>query len=195
MKKITLILGTVAVALLAFTPQKSNTYTVNVNKSSVTWVGRKVTGEHAGKIKLASGNLIADNKTLKGGNFTIDMTSISCTDLTGEYMEKLLGHLKSDDFFAVEKYPVSTFEITKVTPLGKGTANITGKLSIKGITQTINFPAVITISGKTIVAEAKKVMVDRTNFDIRYGSKSFFNLGDKAIDNDFELNISLVASL
>jgi polyisoprenoid-binding protein YceI len=194
MKKTALLLGFAASILLGFTAQKNNTYTVDVNQSSITWIGRKVTGEHTGKIKIASGKLIADAKALKGGDFTIDMTTITCTDLTGEYMEKLLGHLKSDDFFSIEKNPVSKFEITNVSKPTKNMATITGNLTIKGITKVISFPAFITIKGKTLKAEAKKVIVDRTQFDIRYGSKSFFNLGDKAIDNDFELSINLLAN-
>lgn len=194
MKKTTLILGLITTILFGFKAPKNTTYTVDVNKSTVTWIGRKVTGEHAGGIKIASGKLITEGKNLKSGNFDLDMTSITCTDLTGEYMDKLVGHLKADDFFGVEKFPVSKFEITSVKPLSKTTANITGNLTIKGITNSITFPANVVFKGNTLIAEAKKLLIDRTKFDIRYGSKSFFNLGDKAIDNEFELNIKLVAS-
>lgn len=194
MKKIALIFGFVAPTLFGFKPEKTITYTVDANKSTVSWVGRKVTGEHAGGIKIAKGKLITEGKMLKTGNFDMDMTSITCTDLTGEYADKLVGHLKADDFFGVEKYPTSKFEITSVKAITKTTANITGNLTIKGITNSISFPASVVIKGNTLLAEAKKVMIDRTKFDIRYGSKSFFNLGDKAIDNDFELNIKLIAN-
>lgn len=194
MKKTTLVFCLLTTIFFGFKVQKNTAYMVDVNKSNVTWVGRKVTGQHGGGIKIASGKLITENETLKSGNFDLDMTSINCTDLTGEYKDKLLGHLKSDDFFGVEKYPVSKFEITSVKPFSKTSANITGKLTIKGITNSITFPAIIIFKGNSLVAEAKKVLVDRTKFDIRYGSKSFFNLGDKAIDNDFELNIKLIAN-
>lgn len=194
MKKTAMLLSLLTILLFGFKLEKNTTYNVDVNKSSVTWIGRKVTGEHAGGIKIASGKLITEGKNLKSGNFDLDMTSISCTDLTGEYMDKLVGHLKADDFFGVEKFPTSKFEITSVKPLTKTTANITGNLTIKGITSSITFPASTTFKGNTLLAEAKKVLIDRTKFDIRYGSKSFFNLGDKAIDNDFELNIMLVAN-
>ena len=114
--------------------------------------------------------------------------------MTGEYMDKLLGHLKSEDFFGVEKNPITKFDITKIDYTTPKNANITGNLTIKGITNSITFPATVSVKGKTFTAEAKQVIIDRTKFDIRYGSKSFFNLGDKAIDNDFELSIKLVAS-
>ena len=193
MKKTALLLGFLAAMLFAFKPEKTTTYTVDTNKSLVTWIGRKVTGEHTGNIKIASGKLLTNGKLLKSGNFDIDMNSITSIDLTGEYMDKLLGHLKSEDFFSVEKNPITKFDITKVSYTSSNTANIMGNLTIKGITNSITFLATILIKGKTLTAEAKKVIVDRTKFDIRYGSKSFFNLGDKAIDNDFELNIKLVA--
>ncbi len=194
MKKTALLLSLLTTLLFGFKLDKNTTYAVDINKSAVTWIGRKVTGEHTGGIKIASGKLVATGKTLNGGSFNLDMTSITCTDLTGEYMDKLVGHLKADDFFGVEKFPTSKFEITSVKPLSKTTANITGNLTIKGITNIISFPANISFKGTTLLAEAKKVLIDRTKFDIRYGSKSFFNLGDKAIDNDFELNIMLVAN-
>ncbi len=194
MKKTALVLGLIATILFGFKAPKNTTYVVDENKSTVTWIGRKVTGEHTGAIKIATGKLITEGKNLKSGNFEMDMATITCTDLTGEYMDKLVGHLKADDFFGVEKFPTSKFEITSVKPISKNIANITGNLTIKGITNSITFPANVSFKGNTLMAEAKKVMVDRTKFDIRYGSKSFFNLGDKAIDNDFELNIKLIAN-
>lgn len=194
MKRNALLLGLVIAMLFAFKSEKTTIYTVDINKSMVTWIGRKVTGEHTGKINIASGKLLTKGISLKSGNFDIDMNSMTCTDLSGEYMDKLIGHLKSEDFFSVEKNPISKFEITNVANTGANKANITGNLTIKGITNSITFPASIIIKGNTLTAEAKKVIVDRTKFDIRYGSKSFFNLGDKAIDNDFELNIKLVAT-
>ena len=194
MKKVTLFFGLAIATLFAFKSEKNNIYTVDTNKSLVTWIGRKVTGQHTGNIKIASGKLVAKGNLLKSGNFNIDMNTITCSDLTGEYMDKLLGHLKSEDFFGVEKNPITKFDITKIDYTTPKNANITGNLTIKGITNSITFPATVSVKGKTFTAEAKQVIIDRTKFDIRYGSKSFFNLGDKAIDNDFELSIKLVAS-
>lgn len=177
------------IVLMSFTkPVKTETYKVDTERSTIGWIGRKVTGEHTGTLKLASGELVLAANNVKGGSFIIDMTSLTSDS------EKLTGHLKNDDFFSVEKNPTSKFEITSVSPAGSQRVNITGNLTIKGITQSISFPASVKKQGSTIVAAAKGVKVNRAKFDIRYGSKSFFNdIGDKAIDDDFELTINLVA--
>jgi len=174
----------ISATLLASGPSSTP---VNVEESTVNWVGKKVTGEHSGDIKLRSGNLEFDKGILTGGEFVIDMTSINTTDMKGGGADKLNGHLKSDDFFGVEKYTTATLKITSVTQNRSGNYSITADLTIKDITKSITFDAVV---GKN---EAKaKLIVDRTLYDIRYGSGSFFEgLGDKMIYNDFELNIVL----
>jgi polyisoprenoid-binding protein YceI len=170
------------------------TFKVDPQKSVVVWTGKKVTGSHTGSIRLASGDIAADGALVKSGNFVMDMTSITCTDLTDpDYNKKLVGHLKNDDFFAVDKFPKATFVITKVAAKSGSDYDVTGKLTIKGITNEITFPAQIVVAGNTLTAKAK-ITVDRTKFDIKYGSGSFFdNLGDKTIDNDFTLDVELVA--
>ncbi|MDB5273516.1 MAG: hypothetical protein JWO58_1883 [Chitinophagaceae bacterium] len=194
--KISHVVLTAALAFsaLAFT-RASIVFNVDKTKSKVTWVGKKVTGEHTGTISIADGSLTSDGKSILGGTFTIDLTTITCTDLTdADYNAKLVGHLKADDFFGVAKFPKSTFAITKVTSTGGANYKVAGNLTIKGITQAIEFPATITVAGTTVTAKAK-IIVDRTKFDIKYGSASFFDsLGDKAISNDFELNVDLVAT-
>ena len=116
------------------------------------------------------------------------------TSLTSDN-DKLTGHLKTADFFSVEKYPASKFEITKVTSAGADRVNVTGNLTIKGVTESLSFPASVKKQGDAVVAVATGVKVNRTKYDIRYGSKSFFNdIGDKAIDDEFELTINLVAT-
>ncbi|MDA9555206.1 YceI family protein, partial [Pelobium sp.] len=152
------------------------------------------TGQHTGELKIASGTLNANGKTLAGGTFAMDMTSISCTDLDASNGAKLLGHLKSDDFFSVQKNPTSKFVINKITANGAENVVISGDLTIKGITNSISFPATVKQKGNVLVAVANGVKIDRTKFDIKYGSKSFIaGIGDKAIDDEFELNINLVA--
>ncbi len=197
MKKLipTFSLITGMVLLMAFTkPVKNETFTIDAGRSSIEWIGKKVTGQHNGTIKLASGQLLMSGNAVKGGAFTIDMNSIACSDLEGEYGQKLVGHLKADDFFSVEKNPTSKFEITKVTSKGANRVTITGNLTIKGITQPLTFPATVKKQGDALVAVAKGVKVNRTKYDIKYGSKSFFaSIGDKAIDDEFELAINLVA--
>ena len=130
---------------------------------------------------------------LKGGEFVIDMTTITSTDLEGEYQQKLNGHLKSADFFGVEKYPEAKFVIKNVKENGKnGRFTVTGDITIKETTKEINFDAQLVNSGEGIVAVAD-IVIDRSEFDVRYGSGSFFdNLGDKTIYDDFTLSVNLV---
>lgn len=193
MKKLLLSLVVLSGLFVAFKPA-ADVYTVDLAKSKIVWIGRKVTGQHTGELKIASGVLTANGKALNGGNFVMDMKSMTCTDLDASNGGKLLGHLKSDDFFSVEKNPTSKFEITKITAAGADRVNISGKLTIKGTTTDITFPASVKQQGGVIVAVANSVKIDRTKYDIKYGSKSFIaGIGDKAIDDEFELNINLVA--
>ncbi len=161
--------------------------TVNTETSEIHWLGKKVTGEHMGTIKLSEGNLNFDNGQLKGGDFVVNMNSLVCTDLSGTYKDKLEGHLKSDDFFGVEAHPTATMTITKVTPTEANKYLVSGDFNIKGITQNIDFEMTI----ENNLAKAK-VVIDRAKHNIRYGSGSFFeNLGDKTIYDDFELKVQL----
>lgn len=172
---------------------KNEQYQVDAKQSKITWVGRKVTGEHSGNISLANGTLIYDGKTFKGGNFVMNMESITNTDIeSDEYKQKLIGHLKSDDFFSTSKFPKATLAIKSMKPAGENKYDVKGDLTIKGITKEVEFPATIRTEAGVLKAQAK-IVVDRTKYDIRYGSGSFFdNLGDKAIDDKFELNVDLV---
>jgi polyisoprenoid-binding protein YceI len=127
------------------------------------------------------------------------MTSITCSDLEDPtYNAKLVEHLKSDDFFSSEKHKEATFEITEIKPTEgpaspSGFHHVKGKLTIKAITHEIEFPAMITFNGNLVYAEAK-IKVDRTKWDIRYGSGSFFNdLGDKMIYDEFVMEVNLAA--
>ncbi len=176
-------------------PAKARAYKVDVAKSDAKWHAKKVTGEHMGNISLKGGQMDVQGNKVVGGTFTFDMNSITCTDLTDAgYNQKLIGHLKSDDFFSVEKNPTATFKITNIKPAaGKDNATVTGDLTIKGITKAISFPAVISVKNGVATAKAD-VTVDRSKFDIRYGSKSFFdNLGDKAIYDEFVVSIDVTA--
>ncbi len=174
---------------------KATNLKVNTAKSEMTWLGKKVAGEHTGKISLKEGTLILDGTKLTGGKFVADLNSMTCTDIADkEYNGKLIGHLKSDDFFGVEKHPTATFVVTKVASKGAGVYDVTGNLTIKGITKPATFPA--TVKATATGAEATgKLVVDRSKYDIKYNSKSFFdNLGDKMINDDFTIDVKLVAS-
>jgi len=161
---------------------------VKTEESSVMWKAYKVTGSHTGLVQLTEGALVFDGDTLVGGNFTVDMTSLISTDLEGEYKGKLEGHLKSDDFFGVATHPSSTLVFTDVKSTGKNSYEVIGDLTIKGITKPITFD--VSIYGSKATATAK---IDRANYDVRYGSGSFFdNLGDKTIYDEFDLVVDLV---
>lgn len=157
-------------------------------KTTIEWLGRKVTGKHNGVINLKSGELTMTDGKLTGGIFEIDMTSITCTDLKGKGAGKLEGHLKSDDFFGVETHPTAVLIITDVSTAGlRGEYNVTADVTIKGITHPVSFATRIT--AESAMADIK---IDRTKFDIKYGSGSFFdNLGDKAISDDFTLKVNI----
>lgn len=175
--------------------KKATAYQVDKSQSKLNWVGKKVTGQHSGTINVADGKLDVENNVLKGGNFSLDTRSIAVTDIKdADGNAKLVGHLKSEDFFGVEKFPSANFVITKVASKGNGKYDITGNLTIKGITNPITFPATVAVAGNKLTAKAD-IKVDRTKYNIRYGSKSFFEgIGDKAIYDDFELAVELVAN-
>jgi polyisoprenoid-binding protein YceI len=171
-------------SLMSFTTLKEKT--VDIEKSKVNWKGYKVTGQHEGTINIKSGTLSFDGKTLTGGKFVIDMTSINTTDLKGEYKGKLDGHLKSADFFGIEKFPTASLEFINVS--GKdGSYKIKGNLTIKETTKSVEFS--MSIKDNTATANLE---IDRTEYDIKYGSSSFFDgLKDKAIYDNFDLNVNL----
>jgi polyisoprenoid-binding protein YceI len=177
------------------TATAATTYKVDLAKSTMLWNGKKVTGEHSGNIKVKDGAFVVDGNKVTGGEFTFDMTSITDTDIAdATYNAKLIGHLKGDDFFSTTKHPTSTFKITKVTPKGGDVYDVTGNMTIKGITNAITFPATVKVTPAGIAADGKAT-IDRTKFDIRYGSKSFFeSIGDKAIHDDFTVEMKLVAN-
>lgn len=170
---------------------KGDTYKVDVQKSSITWTGKKFAGSHNGTIDLKSGSLGFNGKKLAEGNFTIDMTSLKDADKS----TNLENHLKSDDFFGSSKFPTSTFVIKKVTGGSGNTVNVSGDLTIKGVTQAISFPATLAWNGNTVTATADKIVVDRTKYGIKFKSKTVFtDIGDKFIYDEFELSVKLTAT-
>ncbi|MCC3156485.1 YceI family protein [Hymenobacter sp. 15J16-1T3B] len=173
------------------------TYKVQPQLSTLGWVGKKVGGQHNGTIALQSGSVQVKGNQLVGGTFVADMASIKNTDLTdADYNAKLVGHLKSDDFFGVDKYSTATFVITSIKPL-KGdaagnNATVTGNLTIKGKTNPLSFPAKVGV--KNGVASASGVAtIDRSKYDVKYGSTLFGAAADKAIDDNFALSFNVIA--
>jgi polyisoprenoid-binding protein YceI len=184
-----LLLVVVSSAFIA--PFKAVNYKVDVEKSSLTWVGKKLTGSHNGSIALQSGNLLFNGKKLAGGNFAINMATIKDADKS----ERLEGHLKADDFFGVDKFATSTFAVKKVTPGTGNNVTVSGELTIKGIVNPISFPATVVWNPDgSVTATADKIIVDRTKYGIKFRSKGMFpDVGDKMIYDEFELAIKLVA--
>jgi polyisoprenoid-binding protein YceI len=182
-------LKTIAIALFVAvsTIATAQTKKVDATKSTIHWLGKKVTGQHEGTVKIQSGNLIFKGKKLTGGNFVVDMTSLTATDLTGDYLEKLNGHLKSEDFFGTEKYTTSKLVFKKIAAKANGVYTVTADLTIKDVTAPVTFD--VTVNGNTAKTTLK---IDRTKYGIKYGSGSFFdNLGDKTINDEFELTVAL----
>ncbi|CAZ94732.1 MULTISPECIES: YceI family protein [Zobellia] len=189
MKKgvLSLALAMVFGVAMATEPTVGDKKEVKTESSTITWKAYKVTGSHYGTVNLKSGSLIFDGDKLTGGEFEADMTSLVALDLEGESKGKLEGHLKSEDFFSTEKHTSSKLVFTKVKSTGKNAYEVTGDLTIKGITKPVTFD--VSVYGSKATASVK---VDRTAYDIKYGSGSFFeNLGDKTIYDEFDLVVDL----
>ena len=174
-------------------------YKADIQKSVIEWVGTKPVGRHHGTLKLSDGSLSAPEGKLIGGKFTIDMNTLTPDDQDAEGNAKLQGHLKSEDFFNVSKYPSSTFEITEVKQgvtgsdviMKDATHTITGNLTMKGITKSITFPAKIASNGNQVTADAE-FNIDRTQWDITYGNDK--SLGDKFIRPEVNIKLHLITN-
>ncbi len=178
---------------------KGKSLVVSAADSKINWLGKKVTGQHNGTINVSKGDIMVDNGKITGGKVEVDMKSIKNEDLTDAGMNtKLVGHLSSADFFEVEKYPVSKLEIIKVEEMkdpSKPNVNstVTANLTMKDVTKNITFPAEIKLENGVLTAKAD-FDIDRTDWNIKYGSGKFFdNLGDKMINDKFNLNLTIIA--
>ena len=201
-----------AVAVLSAAPaasaQKMNSaktattapaYKLQSQLSTLGWEGKAVTHGHNGSMDFTDGELLVKGNALVGGTVTVNMKSLKCLDIKdAESQGKFVGHMTSDDFFGVEKFPTSTFKIVSITPI-KGAAKdaenatIAGDMTIKGVTQRISFPAKVGVKDG-VAAASGKVTIDRTKFGLKYGSKTFFDsIGDKAIYDTFDLSFNVIA--
>jgi len=195
MKTFKKLSGIVALVTIIAVQAMATDYELNKSKSMVKWNGKKVSGEHYGTIGLKEGTLeVTDNK-LKSGVVHMDMSSIVCEDITNESTnQRLVGHLKSDDFFSVEKHPVSKLEIKDVKHKSGNQYTLTGDLTIKDITHPVTFDATVDVKDKQLTAKGK-MEVDRTLYDIKFRSGRFFSgLGDNLIYDTFTLDFDIVAS-
>jgi len=186
--------GLLVLAITLTTSVFAGSQKVDASKSSVKWLGKKVTGEHYGTIAVKEGSLEVANGKVTGGKVVIDMQSIAVEDIKDAGMNgKLVGHLKSDDFFSVATHPTAELSVTKVESNGSN-HTFSGNLTIKGITNPASFTATSAKDGKSTVYKGK-LTIDRSKYNVKYGSKSFFdNLGDKMIYDEFTLDFSLVVA-
>lgn len=170
--------------------------TVNKAESQIRWEASKVTGTHWGYVPLKNATLDYAGGKIKGGSFDMDMVNLTVEDLTDAKSKgNLTGHLKSDDFFSVEKFNTATFKITEAKSSNGKDYTITGNLTIKGIEQKVSFPAVVAVAGKKVTATGK-ITFDRTKFDIKYRSGNYFeDLADKMIYDEVKLDVKLVAAV
>lgn len=165
---------------------------VDLAASMLTWKGTKPTGAHNGTVALKEGSLMVENGTLKGGNFVVDMSSIKNLDIEdAKKSANLVGHLTSADFFDVAKYPTSSFVITSVEEK-EGKLAVTGNLTIKDVTKSITIPAMLSESEGVVTFKSEVFNIDRADFNVKYGSKKFFdNLKDKFIDDLVEMSFEV----
>ncbi|MGC1203572.1 MAG: YceI family protein [Flavobacteriaceae bacterium] len=171
-------------------------YTVNLDSSSIAWTGFKPTGSHNGMIGIENGTFNIEDGKISGGSFKIDMSTITVLDIPAEEKGngKLVGHLTSADFFDVEKYPSAAFEITGLQDV-EGKMMLSGNLTLKEAKNNVTFPVSVTHEGDAMTLTSETFTIDRTKWNVEYGSKSIFdNLGDKFINDDIELTIKVMAT-
>lgn len=206
MKQLVTIMAALALSFNAVAADKKAkavpavTYKLDTEASKALWTGKKVAGSHNGAVKFKEGNFEMKSGSMTG-SVVVDLDTITCTDLTdAEYNKKLVGHLKSEDFFNVAKYPTATFKIkssTEMHPITAGQPNLVlkGDLTVRGITKPSEVSVVFTPSETGFEAKGK-LLIDRTQFGLKYNSKKFFDakaLGDKIINDEFEIDFTLVA--
>ncbi len=175
-----------------------NVQQINTKESSIGWIGTKPTGQHNGTFKLKSGKVSMKDDLLVGGEFIIDMNSISVDDLEGEMGANLRGHLISDDFFKIKTFPTGKFVITGLrvikdadkdkTKFKGATHTVLGNLELLGVTKNIEFPARIFVSEKSFEAEAD-FNINRTDWGIIYGNDE--SLGDKFIRPEVNIKLNI----
>jgi polyisoprenoid-binding protein YceI len=175
---------------------QQGSYKVNTKTSTIGWHAEKVTGEHKGNLSFSGGSVEVNGGKVTGGTLELNMASITVTDITDPGTNaKLVGHLKSDDFFSAEKHPKATLKIKSLKLVSGNNYTLVADLTIKGITNEISIPVTVAINGKSLTASST-FKLDRTKWDIRYGSKTFFaSIGDKAIYDEFDITINLNAQL
>jgi len=188
------LLGTFTFALIFSIASFAGNYEIDKSKSEVKWKGKKVAGEHYGTIQLKNGTVKVEDGKIAGGTFVMDMTTIVDEDIESESMnDRLVGHLKSDDFFSVEKHPAAKLVLKDVEHKGGDDYVFSGHLTIKDITHPVTFDSKSLVEDG-ILKSTGTIEVDRTLYDIKFRSGKFFQgLGDKLIYDTFTLDFNVVA--
>jgi len=192
MKKAILISGIVILTVSQVNAAKR--HTADPSATKIEWTGKKVVGSsHNGTINLKEGWITTSGDAITGGEFIVDMSTIKNLDLKDDKMRaRLEGHLNSDDFFGVEKYPVSKLVLTGSSRFTGGKATVRGNLTIKAATHPVEFAVVKSAAGGVTTYTAS-IVFDRSLYDVRFGSGKFFsNLGDNVIVDDISLVVTLV---
>ena len=193
MKKSGILALSLILVLMSFTNpivKVTKSVSIDIENSLINWKGYKPTGSHEGTILFNSGTIELEDEKILGGSFEVAMATLKDADGS----KRLEGHLKAKDFFEVEVFPTSQFEITNVKE-EEGKSIITGNMVIKGISKEISFPAVVSITENSVSLKSETIKINRADFNIKYKSKSFFNnLKEKFINDEFDIQVTLVAN-
>jgi len=189
MKKPFHLLSAITLIFSTFGLSQAQNLTASLEQSNIRWYGEELTGKiHFGDLSFKDAHIEVQDGIITGGNFVVNMTSLSVEDLSGGGKARLEGHLKSDDFFSVEKHPEATLKITQKAKVKDGVQTLFGKLTIKGIEHPVEFTMNL---GENNTALAG-LTFDRSKYNVRFRSGSFFeNLGDKLILDDIRMEVSL----
>jgi len=171
-------------------------YVLNTQTSTLSWKGSKPGGDHNGVVTISEGMVTTESGKVVSGSFTFDLNTITNLDLTDAEMNaKLVGHLKSADFFDVAQFPAAAFELVSVAEIpanDQATHQVTGNLTIKGITKSISFPAQIAVTESSVTTVSAPFSINRTEWGVNYGSKSIFaELKDKFINDEMVISLNL----
>lgn len=176
----------------------SGSLPLNLEESFVQWTGRNLLNRHYGTIGLKSGKITVENGELVGGRIVIDMNAMSCQDLEGDMHDGLIGHLKSADFFETDTYPEAVFEVVsskQVPNAAAGSQNliIDAKLTMKGVTKPVQLGAIAGVTPEGKLAAQSSFLIDRTLWNVIYGSGKFFHrLGMHLVNDLIDVELKVV---
>lgn len=179
------------------TTKDGQQFILDTLNSRVEWKGYKIlkseNTSHFGTIKFESGDVTIKDGKLESGKFVADMNSLTSVDLKddADQLGKLNGHLKSGDFFEVEKFPTASYEITKITPLAEGDYNtlLDGNLTIKGITKPVAFKANVSVKDGVVSIATEPKDIQREEFGVKFQAPA----ANGAIKDEVTLQINVKA--